>query len=691
MCLYRAGETCHSKHETDGKRRHENRTSYPDRDAYDSSSRYYHGQRDWKWENSRHSKFTHSERLPNNISRHLSSQKSRPGWHRNNSGESFNQYNCGNARDVWHQNSGGTTSSWHHIGRGRSPNWNSEGKNCFSNWQSNKSSGDRHSGHQSGSGWNLGRNRAGNNSSQMDNVDTSWSKNKSKQDKYSRESYKWQWQRNSPVTSYTDLANETDDRNYLLDFTSDEFPPDWLLKVGVFEQPNSNTSKVNRRCSSPSREKTNRWSPYPSQKTIEQQPLPDKTKNKISEQAHATHRSSSQLSKKGAKTSNSKGKKWDETNEVPSNSKVVSRKHVSSKGPTERTNEKKTDQGESKGNRMPSVKSPLLAIPDMKSSSQKRSPKNHLKDVQRLLSSSSEECQSQLNVEASSSSSHGSRLSHKYDRDNLRGIRNVHDDNESLNEVLQKAKEDVLLSRALQNSHSSFCRDKQTDKNEEQDIEGPAHSPKALDPQIDGLEENCGETVGNKCIPSSPCLSLESSELDHTSTKKDNCLGEMGNTDEHESQMDTISNCQPNEDVDLKASLEEDGEENAITNDHPREEDYDVHLNHNLQKGAGGQPMCPLLPGLPASLQRDLTWRTSLKSKTGSHLPEPNLNSARRIRNVTGHRKNETEKDSGLKPTLRQIISVSRRNINWEHVIQQVTKKKQELGKGLPRYVDDWL
>ncbi|KAJ6667274.1 hypothetical protein lerEdw1_017252 [Lerista edwardsae] len=690
----RAGKAGHPNHETEGRRsqrRQEDRASYHDRDAYDYSSRFHCGpsQRDWKWENegflnSRQSKFTHPARLPNNKNRHLSSSKVRPGWHQNNSGVTLNRYNYGNTRGVWHQSAGGGTSSWHHSSRGRSSNWNSEGKNGFSNWQSKKSAGNWLPGQQSGSGWNSGRNRVANNSSQPDSVDASRLKSKNSHDKYSVETYKWQWQRNSPMTSYTHLAKETDDRNCLLDFSSDELPPNGLINVGIFKQPDSKSSKVNGKCSSPSREKANRWAPYPSQKSIEQQPLADKTLTKMSEQAHSVNLSPSQRSSKCA---DPKVKKWDKTNSASSNSKMVSKKPVSSKRPSECTSEKKADQVKSKGNKMPLLKSPLLAIPDIKTSSQKRSPMNHLKDVQLLLSLSSGECQSQLNAEASNSSSCGSRLSKKYN--NSKGIRNVLDDNESLNEVLQEAKDELQCSRALQNACSSPYRDKQTDKNEECNIQGPAHSLKMLEPQRDGLEENYGNIVRNKCAPSTTCLSLGPSEIDHTATRKDNCLGELGNTDKYNFQMnskDSLSNCQPNVDVDLKASLEEDGEDATKSNNHPEEEDYDLHLNRELQKGAGGQSLGPLLPGLPASLQRDLTWRTSLKSKTGSHLPEPNLNSARRIRNVSAQRKSETEKDSGLKPTLRQIISASRRNVNWEHVIQQVTKKKQELGKGLPRF-----
>ncbi|XP_032882604.1 zinc finger protein 106 isoform X3 [Amblyraja radiata] len=90
--------------------------------------------------------------------------------------------------------------------------------------------------------------------------------------------------------------------------------------------------------------------------------------------------------------------------------------------------------------------------------------------------------------------------------------------------------------------------------------------------------------------------------------------------------------------------------------------------------------------GLPTSVQRDLTRHINSKSRPGTHTPEPNLNIARRIRSIGDQRKSESEKESGLKPTVRQLLNVSRHHVNWDQVIQQVAKKKQELGKGLPRF-----
>lgn len=87
---------------------------------------------------------------------------------------------------------------------------------------------------------------------------------------------------------------------------------------------------------------------------------------------------------------------------------------------------------------------------------------------------------------------------------------------------------------------------------------------------------------------------------------------------------------------------------------------------------------------LPPVLKRDLTKHISTKSKAGGH--EPNLNIARRVRNVGELRRSDSEKDSGLRPTVRQLISSSgsRRNVNWEQVYQEV-KKRQDKGKGMPR------
>nr|XP_020649368.1 zinc finger protein 106 [Pogona vitticeps]XP_020649369.1 zinc finger protein 106 [Pogona vitticeps]XP_020649370.1 zinc finger protein 106 [Pogona vitticeps]XP_020649371.1 zinc finger protein 106 [Pogona vitticeps]XP_020649372.1 zinc finger protein 106 [Pogona vitticeps] len=709
----RAGEMCRANHETESddrrlQRQQDDRTSYQDRDIYDSSSRYHRGpsQRDWKWENEgflnpRQGKFTHSTRKPNNTKKHLASQRGWSGWHPNNSGAPPNWYhNYGNAGAVWHQNPGGGTSGWHHGGRGRSSNWNSGGNNGFSNWQSKNSGANRKPGQQNTNDWNLGRNRAANYSTQVDNMVAPWSKSKSIQENYIIERYSWQWQESGSVASYTGLAKEND-FNCLLDFTSDQLPSDQLLNFVVSEQPESKASKVNGKCNNPSREKTNRWAPYPSPKIVEQQPASVESVAKSSEKADSAHLSSSHLSSKWAdpKTNKSKMRKSEENYSVATNSKMTPNKSAPCKGPREYSSETKPDYAEGKGSRMPTLKSPLLAIPDIKPS-QKRGPKSLLKQVQLLLSSSSGEGQNQLNtlnLENNNSSLNGSKASNEYSNsNNSKGIKHMLGNKKGLNEVLQKTKEEIQYNGSLKNSYSSPCRSTQTDGNKDLNIEVP--TDKTCESQIAKLEnESPRDITGSKTTLSKLCSSCDLDEAEHATGRKGNCVGESGDTVKNgaEFQMDSLesqSSDRQNGAIELKASLEEGGDENTRkSNDAVEEESYGDHSNQELQRDSTGQPSGPLLPelsklGFPASLQRDLTWRTSLKSKTGSHLPEPNLNSARRIRNVSGHRKSETEKESGLKPTLRQIISVSRRNVNWEQVIQQVTKKKQELGKGLPRF-----
>lgn len=106
------------------------------------------------------------------------------------------------------------------------------------------------------------------------------------------------------------------------------------------------------------------------------------------------------------------------------------------------------------------------------------------------------------------------------------------------------------------------------------------------------------------------------------------------------------------------------------------------HASNSLTMAGCSVPSLKKL-ALPPSLKRDLNRHIGSKGKGVAH--EPNLNIARRFRNASGTR--ESEKDNGLKPTLRQLInsSASRRNVNWDQVYQEVHRKKQEQGKGLPR------
>ncbi|KAM3854592.1 zinc finger protein 106 isoform 2-T2 [Vipera latastei] len=699
----RTSEFCHVNCEADGddrrlRRRQNDRLPYQDRDGYDTTLRRHQGpsQRDWNWEkdsflNSKQGKFTHSARNSTNSNRHLSSQRGRLGWHQNGSrGPPSRYHNYGNTGGIWHQNDRGGTSGWHHHDRGRNSSWGSEANNVFSNRQSKTVRGHRKSVQPNGNGWNIGRNRAVNSSFQVDSMDTSWLKINSMQDNYSSENYTWQWQEG--VANYTGLDNQNGNPGCLLDFTSDQLPSDQLLNFSVSKHSENKNSKVSRKCNSPSREKMNRWAPYPSQKTVEQQPLSEEIAAKSSEKA------SSQLSSESAdpKGSNPKVKKWEESSSGSSANSKTSLKVAPGKAPAACASENKSSKAESKSSKMPSLKSPLLAIPDIKSCSKKKNSKNLLKRAH--VSSSSGEGQSQLSTEASNSWNKSKLNNNACNYSSLKGSTPLFSSNESLNKALEKAKGEFQHSCSFQKSHSSSSGDAQIDRKEELKTKDSSHVLKIHEVQFEGVENNYnGNKPGNiNTSPNSysPC---GLAEPDHIAAKNDNCLNELNGAHKKHIELqkeilDTLSNYPCELDIELKTTLEEDGDDDVTkSNDAPEKEDGGDNSNHELLKGTIGQSTSPLLPelsklGFPASLQRDLTWRTSLKNKISSHLPEPNLNNARRIRNVSGHRKNETEKESGLKPTLRQIISASRRNVNWEQVIQQVTKKKQEQGKGLPRF-----
>ncbi|XP_032084921.1 zinc finger protein 106 [Thamnophis elegans] len=701
----RTSEICHINREAEGderrlQRRQNDNPSYQDRDYYETisvvTSRRHHGpsQRDWNWEkdsflNSKQEKFSHSSRNSTNSNRHLSSQREQLGWHQNGSrGPPSRYHNYGNPGGIWHQNDRGATSSWHYHNRRRNSNWTSEANNIFPNWQSKNVGRHWKSAQQNGNGWNTGRNRAVNSSSQIDNMDTSWLKINSVQDEYNSENYIWQWQEG--MENYTGGDNKNANPDCLLDFTSDQLPSDQLLNFSVSKQSESKNSKVSRKCSSPSRDKTNRWAPYPSQKTVEQQPLSEENVAKTSEKAL------SQLSSETAdpKTSNSKVRKQEESYSISSTNSKVSPKVVPCKVPVGCKSENKSSKAESKNRKMPSLKSPLLAIPDIKSSSKRRNSKNLLKHAH--VSSTSGEVQRQLSVETSNSSNKSKLNNNACNYSRLKGNAALFNSNESLNKTLVKAKDELQHSHSIQKSRSSSSGDAQSDGKEEQKTEDSSHYLKIHEVQTEGVENKNDDNKPGSINTSANSFSFLI-QLDHIAVKNDNCFNELNAANKKHIELqketpDSLSNYPCDLDIELKTTLEEGGGEDVTkSNDALEKEDDGDNSNHELLKGTTGPSTGPLLPelsklGFPASLQRDLTWRTSLKNKISSHLPEPNLNNARRIRNVSGHRKNETEKESGLKPTLRQIISVSRRNVNWEQVIQQVSKKKQEQGKGLPRF-----
>ncbi|XP_046905738.1 zinc finger protein 106 isoform X2 [Hypomesus transpacificus] len=90
----------------------------------------------------------------------------------------------------------------------------------------------------------------------------------------------------------------------------------------------------------------------------------------------------------------------------------------------------------------------------------------------------------------------------------------------------------------------------------------------------------------------------------------------------------------------------------------------------------GRVPRCRTLE-LPPSLSRHI-------SEAG---PQPNLNTACRIRNANESWKGRAEKEAALKPTMQKLLSSSgsQRKVNCK-MYQEATRKNQETVKGIPRF-----
>ncbi|NWS56376.1 ZN106 protein, partial [Chunga burmeisteri] len=682
------------------QRRREERATYKEREAYDQLSWHHHNasQRDWKWEKDdyispRQGKFSHSQRNLN-INRHSGGPRGRSGWHQNVSGSSSNRHNYGNSGNVWHPSGrGGGTSNWHHSARERNSAWHSEGTGHFSSWNSKSYGGNWKSSPHGANGWNFG----------------------SAGDTYSvepikyKERYAWQRQeKDIDVLPYRDRKNRSD----LLDFTSDKLPSEGALDFGMSKQPESKISRASGKSGSPSRDKMYRWTPYPSQKAAEQQPRSEDNVSKTPDKMDSVFMPLTDSSMKGktceANVNLSKLKKW----EASSPSNVTSDHLDSCKVVKDCSSGEKPDKGDGRSNGMPSLKSPLLNITDRKLSSPKQDTNSLLKNVKLLLSSTSGKEQNHLNasnLETNSFSSYSVKL-HGACAGDLEGNKDILGINpgepvNNLSEAEQNPK-DIQSNHSLQNAPLSSCKDTSDQNREETGKASPKNEFRldsledVSDDDLTGSEKSEArvEKLGSSVSSCLPCDTPESKPA--TSEKEDDekpVASSITSADLKDSMFQTESTFSPSSTqdhlhVDLKTSSQdgEGDEERVKSHDRFEMEGFENPADHELQKG-GNQSLGLLLPdlsklGLPASLQRDLTRHISLKSKVGTHLPEPNLNNARRIRNVSGHRRSETEKESGLKPTLRQILSASRRNVNWDQVIQQVTKKKQELGKGLPRF-----
>ncbi|XP_053449593.1 zinc finger protein 106 isoform X2 [Nycticebus coucang] len=729
----RQGEPSNSSQEINSddrrpQRRREDRIPYKDRESYSQQTWHHHGppQWDWKWEkdgfnNTRKNSFPHP--LRNN-----GGPRGCSGWHNGVAGGSSTWFHShSNSGGGWHSNSG--MVNWNHNGTGRNSSWHSEGTGGFSSWHMNNNNGNWKSNVRSTNTWNYngpgdrfqpGRNR--NSNCQMEDMTMLWNKKSNKANKYNQQRYTWQRKENDKVGTVSTCRGPSEG------FTSDKFPSEGLLDFS-FEQPESQStkktdtaaSKVSGKNGSGAREKPQRWTPYPSQKALDlQSGLKEVTSNK-SEVIDKPFFDFSLILATG--TQELQPNERNNSPTLKTQKEMVSLSHKATSDCTTAyeaaRNGPITEKPEQEHNsaKMPSLKSPLLPLPATKSFPQKQDSKFPSKNTQTNSFFPGEHLHPlnkptvEDNQDSYISKLHSSSpCILKANNSTFEAQKEPDDD---LNETLQKAKEVLQCHESLQNPLLSTCKRTKKYAKASRNVEESEKGSLKIEFQVHALEdESDGETsdteehgtkmgtLGSATTEILPCST-------HTADEKegdDQILKTSGKLStapchstvhqkESELEMTSTSSGQPSLLLDLKTSLE-DVQVNDPGKSHVTFETDGFEstiLDAELQKSDTSQPSGPLLPelsklGFPASLQRDLTRHISLKSKTGAHLPEPNLNSARRIRNISGHRKNETEKESGLKPTLRQILNASRRNVNWEQVIQQVTKKKQELGKGLPRF-----
>ncbi|XP_058594050.1 zinc finger protein 106 isoform X3 [Neofelis nebulosa] len=708
--------------------RREDRIPYQDRESYSQPTWHHRGppQRDWKWEkdgfnNSRKNNFPHS--LRNN-----GGPRGCSGWHKGVAGGSATWFhNHSSSGGGWHANSG--TVDWNHSGTGRNSSWHSEGTGGFSSWHMNSSNGNWKSSVRSTNSWNYsgpgdkfqpGRNR--NSNCQMEDLPMLWNK-KSKSNKYSQDRYSWQRQESDKVGAAATYRGPSEG------FTSDTFPSEGLLDFN-FEQLESKTtkqtdtiaSKTGGKNSSVAREKLRRWTPYPSQKTLDLQSAMKEGAGNKAEMIDKPFFGFS-LTTTGAAEPQNDGKS---NSPMLKTQKETHTGLLSHKAPSDCTVPYEavrecpvTEKHEQELNlsKMPSLKSALLPIPVTKSVPQNPDLKNPSKNT-KTNSFFPGEHSNPLN-KPTVADSHGSyitKLQSSCPRV-LKGNKSTFgtqvEPDKNVSDTLQKAKEVLQCHESVQNPLLSTSKRTRNYAKASRNVEESEKGSLKIEFQVRTLEDESDgelsdtEKHGTKigALGSAPTEILSCSA--HITDEKDgdeqnlktcrklstNACNSTVHQKEPELQMTSAASPHSGLLLDLKTSLEDAQVDDPVKShvSYATEGFESASLDAELQKNDIGPSSGPLLPdlsklGFPASLQRDLTRHISLKSKTGVHLPEPNLNSARRIRNISGHRKGETEKESGLKPTLRQILNASRRNVNWEQVIQQVTKKKQELGKGLPRF-----
>ncbi|XP_069064888.1 zinc finger protein 106 isoform X2 [Pleurodeles waltl] len=666
--------------------------------------------RDWKWGsegfgNLRKGNFQHPSQSPNS-SHYPRGAKGRGGWQLIPPAGPANRHQVlNNPGTVWHSKRGGAVP-WNHSGTIINHNWNPESGASFPMWHPGNPVGNWSSAPCAANGWNdgfqPGRNR-------MDDMGVGWNTNRGRPINYNQMRYTWERPEKDHATALKPYGNRAEEQcnksMYPEDYTSDHLPLGTSFQFTAQEKSEYKTTKYTAKGTNPSKDKPHRWSPYPSQKAAENQPPTEDVSG-------SSEKEPQKLLK------NNETNKSDSFPKLSANEDLCQPKsnHLDAdpsnpfKESADTASERRSEQDNSKSSRMPPLKCPLLPSPN-KRPTQKREAASVQNSVKPSLPASPRESRtrlSALNLETVHTNSYTSKLRSASCRSpaNKASIDTPQKESmESLSEVLRKAKEILQSSQSMRSQHLLKSYKKQAEEVSNSD-KVSKNSEMAAELHVELLDnisdeelsdyERSGSKSKNTCLFGDTLLPCK----DKSNEDRNNfeISGNFSSTSDvtagpNKCVPHTVESKEPPlcllENLE-RTSLESEFSEDQLQADAQVESDGDRSnvCDQDMQKGASQQPLLPPLSklGLPVSLQRDLTRHMCPKSKATAHPPEPNLNNARRIRNVSGHRKSETEKESGLKPTLRQILNASRRNVNWEQVIQHVTKKKQELGKGLPRF-----
>lgn len=668
-------------------------------------------QREWEWENvvrNRQGNYPHLNRSSDS-KWHNTGNMGPQFWHPSSRGEAVNWHNNpGNSRGPWQPSLEGQ-SEWH-AGSGpeRNSSWLQEGPGCFPKTLSNNCSGNWNSGQQNPN-WNFGGSRSAFPSisnwpvgppSVAQGMPLVQNNNLATPSNYNKEKYPWEWC-NSERSAKDDHFRGFP---FSFDFTNDMLPAQGAIDFSLPEQMFGRSDKMYGR-NTGCKEKALRWVPYPSQRSWQHKPA---SKNNSANKYQNSCPPPLASKKLNAGKLNEGCNPVESKKCLPGSSKNKANKNTNN-------NEKRTF----KTIKVPPLNSTTVNIPS--ACLQKKGAKPLTKGVKSLSSfSSSTGCTplNALNLETNKPSSFISRFRYAglQNQKNKsipdRFFRGPTDKN--LREVLRRAKEVLQSSQSVRRQHSSSVLLAQEEKARISD------SDMAKDIlTTNQLKTNISENVSDFCRDQSDCEKSKNKELVKSNSISDDSIStpasvlhsaksmkalqwkpsgrplpfSYAKASSFELELPASVTCVKSDEESNQRSQTEgttEGEEPRYGDFHETDDFENCTLDSEFQKD--DQPSGPFLSelsklGIPASLQRDLTRHMAVKSKVGSvHLPEPNLNIARRIRNVGEHRKSESEKECGLKPTVKQLLNASRRNVNWDQVLHQVTKKKQELGKGLPRF-----